>query len=53
MKKLLAFLLTVVMVVTMTVAAQAADDNFMISPTLRPSPTLIGFKNMVEECVAE
>ncbi len=53
MKKLLAFLLTVVMVVTMTVAAHAADGTFMISPTLRPAPSLIGFKNMVEECVAE
>ncbi len=53
MKKLLAFLLMVVMVVTMTVAAHAADNSFLISPTLRPAPSLIGFKNVVEECLAE
>lgn len=53
MKKLLSFVLTIVMVVTMAVAAQAADNAFIISPSLKPAPTLISFKNQVEGCLSE
>lgn len=53
MKKILSFVLTIVMVVTMAVAVQAADNAFIISPSLKPAPTLISFKNQVEGCLSE
>ncbi len=53
MKKILTFVLTIVMVVTMAVAAQAADNAFIISPSLKPAPSLISFQNQVEDCISE
>lgn len=53
MKKVFAFCLTVVMMITMSLTAFAAPDSFVSSPSANPLPRLISFFNENPDCDAE
>lgn len=53
LKKVLAILLTAVMLVTMSVSALAASGSFVSSPSGNAAPTLVSFKPENADCNAE
>ena len=53
MKKILAFVISVLLVASLTVACFAAPDDFVSSPTGKDAPTLIEAVVDAEECEAE